>query len=418
MSNSILLLILLLFYTISGAGITILAKYIYLEKSKNVYFEHNWFIIILMYFAEMMGIPLYYITHHKNNKKEIKEDSDFDNFLNSSVDDESEEKVELPRYKKILFLGYPFIFDQIPSCIGFLCLIVLPGSIYNMLRGLSIIFISFSISKFYLRNKHTFDQSIAFIISIIGFIIVGLSAFFGGKQKNKNENDSNIGLVILNIGMIFISMFLQSIAYFIREFYMKKYLFPPFLFIGTEGLFGFIFNIILCIMFYFIECGTDPSEFLQHLCTKDEDKNWKVENIIFAFEQMFENKKILFLIIGLVICLTLFNMLLILIIKYGGAMSISLVENTRTFFVWLFFILPWVNDELRETFNWIRLIGLIFIFVSIIVYFGFLKFDERKEMRKKLEALSKIEDLYEETETESKDKSILSFEDLSRDEEK
>ena len=171
-------------------------------------------------------------------------------------------------------------------------------------------------------------------------------------------------------------------------------------------------------MFYFIECGTDPSEFLQHLCTKDEDKNWKVENIIFAFEQMFENKKILFLIIGLVICLTLFNMLLILIIKYGGAMSISLVENTRTFFVWLFFILPWVNDELRETFNWIRLIGLIFIFVSIIVYFGFLKFDERKEMRKKLEALSKIEDLYEETETESKDKSILSFEDLSRDEEK
>ena len=145
---------------------------------------------------------------------------------------------------------------------------------------------------------------------------------------------------------------------------------------------------------------------------------WRVENLTFALEQMFENKKIFIFIIGLVICQCIFNMFFIHIIKYGGAMSISLVENSRTFLVWLFFILPLVNEDLRETFNWLRLTGLFFIFACIIVYFGVLKCDERKEMRKKLEALSKIEDLYGDTESEPKDKSIFDFEDLNGDEEK
>ena len=417
MSNSILLLILLLIYSISGAGITILTKYIYSEKSKGVLFEHNWFFIILMYFAEMMGIPFYYLTHCKNNKKEIKEDLDIDNFLNSQ-EEEIEEKIELTKCKKLLLLGYPFIFDMISSSIEFLCLIALPGSIYNSIRGVTIILISFIISKYFLKNKHSLDQSIAFIISIVGFILIGLSTFFGNKQNDKYENKANIGLILLNIVLIIISSLFISIFNFIQEYNMKKYLFPPFLFIGIQGLFGLIFNIILCIIFYFIKCGTTPSEFLQNLCTKDLNNIWRVENLTFALEQMFENKKILIFIIVLVICLCIFNMFFIHIIKYGGAMSISLVENSRTFLVWLFFILPWVNEDLRETFNWLRLTGLFFIFACIIVYFGVLKCDERKEMRKKLEALSKIEDLYGDTESEPKDKSIFDFEDLNGDEEK
>ena len=67
MSNSIVIFILLLLYSIIGACITITTKYLYSEKSNNIYFSHNWFLNILMFFAEMMEITiiLYYIIYKK-----------------------------------------------------------------------------------------------------------------------------------------------------------------------------------------------------------------------------------------------------------------------------------------------------------------------------------------------------------------
>lgn len=404
MSRSILLLILLLFFSFFGASNTILTKYIYLQKSKNSLFIHNWFFDIIMFFAEMMGIPLYYLTHFKKTKKETKEDSEFDSFLNSS-EEEKKVKVGLSKIKKIVYLSYPFIFDSIASSIGFICLIIIPASINNLLKGVVIIIITFLISKFYLKNKHTFDQYIAFIISIIGFILVFLSAFFGDKSNNSTD-ETNIGLNILGIFLVIISVILQSIGFCLEEYYMKTYSFHPFLFIGSEGLCGFIFNIILCIIFYFIKCGSNPSELLKNLCTKDEDDIWRVENALFAFEQVFDNKIILIYIIFLTISISAFNMFGIHINKFGGAMARSLVENSRAFFVWLFFMLPWVNEDLRESFNWIRLFGLIFIFGSIIIYFGVLKFDEKKKNKMELKALSNFDDFFGEIPDESLDRMI------------
>ena len=117
---------------------------------------------------------------------------------------------------------------------------------------------------------------------------------------------------------------------------MRKYCIHPFLCIGIEGLFGFIFNLILCIIFYFIPCREEPEGLFEKLCTKDNNNGWCVENIIFAFKQICDNGTIAKIIIILFICFFPNNLFGITINKYGGALNRSFIENLRSFLVWLY----------------------------------------------------------------------------------
>ena len=391
MSNSFIILILLLLFSIFGATNSILLKYLFKEQSKNVYFNHNWFIVIIMFFAEMIGIPLYYIIYRITKKNDIKEDPIFKDIVLYSFEKKEEVTEELPKIKKIFFLGYPFIFDMFQTGVGLAFPTMLPGGINNMIKGVLLILITFLLSKFYLKHKYNLDQYISFIISIIGFILVGISTILQEKEKNGNESETNIGLMIADIILAIVCVCFRSLKFCIEEYYMRKYSFHPFLFIGTEGLFGFIFSIFLCIIFYFIKCGSDPSDFLQKLCTKDGNGIWRIENAIFAFQQIFDNKNILLYIIFLIISISVFNIVGISINKFGGAMSRSIVENTRAFFIWIFFVIPWVEEELRESFDLLRLIGLILIFGNLLIYFGILRLHERRRLKKQLRAYSQDE---------------------------
>ena len=183
------------------------------------------------------------------------------------------------------------------------------------------------------------------------------------------------------------AMFCQSVQNFIiEENIIRTYRIHQFLFIGLEGVFGSIFNLILCIILYFINCN--PNEYTKQICTQDDKENWKVENSLFAFKQIYENYIILILLIAFMIIIAIYNMIAISIIKYGGALTRGIVENIRTILVWIIFLIPWTTDSLRENFNWYRLAGVIFIIGSLLFYFSVFKIDEKMTIRSKIIALS------------------------------
>ena len=76
-------------------------------------------------------------------------------------------------------------------------------------------------------------------------------------------------------------------------------------------------------------------------------------------------------------------------------MARSLIENFRTFIVSGYFLFPWVKDELKEDFNYLRLIGLIFTLFSLLSYFELFKCEERIMIKKKIKALNKMDDIIE-----------------------
>ena len=391
MSNKSLLILLLIFYTLSGASITIINKNLYLQESRNKIFSHNWFLNNVMFTAEILAIPIYYILKRKRKKSKKKESTETED----SSEKESIKEINISKAKKIFYQSYPFIFDLTATFLANMALIRLHGSIHIMIRGSSIIIFTFIFSRFIMGNKHILDHYIALVLSVVGFIFVGLSTYFGQETNNNSDKEPKALYILFWIFVVFISQILQAIQFCLEEYYMKKYEFHPFLYIGLEGVFGFIFNIILCIIFYFIKCGNFYHYIKINICTEDDDNIWRLENFVFAIEQIFSNYIIIILIIFIFLSLFLYNLLGISINKYGGAVARSLIENFRTFLVSGYFLFPWVKDELKEDFNYLRLIGLIFTLFSLVSYFELFKCEERIMIKKKILALSKMDDIIE-----------------------
>ena len=247
MSNKSLLILLLIFYTLSGASITIINKHLYLQESRSKIFSHNWFLNNVMFTAEILGIPIYYILKSKRKKSKKKENKETED----SSEKESIKEINISNAKKIFYQSYPFIFDLTASFLANMALIRLPGSIQIMIKGSSIIIFTFSFSRFIMGNKHILDHYIALVLSVVGFIFVGLSTYFGQESNNNSGKEVEALYISFWILVVFISQIIEAIQFCLQEYYMKKYAFHPFVYIGLEGVFGFIFNnFSIIILFY------------------------------------------------------------------------------------------------------------------------------------------------------------------------
>lgn len=404
MKTSYKLCFLLVFYVILGASISIILKYVYNEKSKGVPFYHKSFITLLMFFSEIFSLPVYYIKNRKLQKDSIKEDN------NKISEDElliqENEIKQISIKKKMAYIIIASILDYFACFLGDLALAFISQSFARLLNPLALVEIIFLYSWYKARKKKKkiiLDQLIGFIISAVAIFIICLSVFYGIISDKKYEGETEgllrFKLFLISFFMVLFSAIFQSIQNLIEENLIREYNIHQFYCIGYEGIFGFIFNLILCIIFYFTKCDVNDnsqnSKTIAHICNKDDKNVYRMEDPLFAFEQMFEEKKILYLLITIII-LRIFNkMISISIIKYGGALTRGLIENFRIVIFWAYFVIPWVEDKLLERFNWLKLLGVIFTVVSLIFYFNISKIDEKRTIREKIGVLSSFNEIPE-----------------------
>jgi len=387
MSPFMILVLLSVFYVLAGACNAGFNKYIVSQVSLDLKFSHGWFLNLVMFIGESMGIPVFYLFFHKKEESENKE----------------EEKK--PPINKFL-LAIPGALDTCSTGLANIGLILLPASIYQMLKG-SLIVMTFLMSKFVVRNKHTLDHYIAIPVSTLGVVLVGLSAYLNADE-NKSEGSSDASQTLLGIILMLIAMFILSIQFCFDEYFMRKYSCHPLICIGYEGVFGFFINLILCVVFYFIKCGSykegeEPPYFVRNMCTGDNDNVWRPENIVFAFQQLFDNTILSIIVPITIIFMSSFNILGVSITKYGSATTRSVTDNCRSFLVWLWFLMPFNKEELIEHFNWLQLIGFICICMGAFMYNGLFKLEERRVRKNKK---IKLEDP-EEGDQETDNKKLL-----------
>ena len=335
---------------------------------------------------------------NKNNEEEIiinKEENKNEEKKNKNEEEENKnkeeeekknnEEEEKPEINKFL-LAIPGFTDTCSTGIANIGLILLPASIYQMLKG-SLIVMTFLMSKFVVKNKHILDHYIAIPISTLGVFLVGLSAYLNADDKENDEHSSSASQTLLGIILMLLSMFILSIQFIFDEYFMRKYKCHPLICIGYEGVFGFFINLFLCITFSFIKCanyGKDekPSYFVENICTEDDKRNWYPENLIFAFRQLFHNNVLIIIVPTVIIFMSSFNILGVSITKYGSATTRSVTDNVRSFLVWLWFLMPFNNKKLIEHFSFLQLFGFLCICLGAFVYNGLFKLEERKNKRK------------------------------------
>ena len=76
MSPLTILILLSIFYVLAGACNAGFNKYIVSQKAYGRKFSHSWFLNLVMFIGESMGIPVYYILFKKkeNTEKENNEE--------------------------------------------------------------------------------------------------------------------------------------------------------------------------------------------------------------------------------------------------------------------------------------------------------------------------------------------------------
>ena len=403
MNDFTILIILSVFYVLAGACNAGFNKYIVSQETLGLKFSHGWFLNLVMFVGESMGIPVFYLFFNK--KKSPKENNDDTKHIQGdqqeTIEEEVEEEEKKPEINKFL-LAIPGFLDTCSTGLANIGLILLPASIYQMLKG-SLIILTFLMSKFIVKNKHTWDHYVAIPVSTTGVVLVGLSAYLNADEKSDDGgNFSDAKTTLLGIVLMVIAMFILSIQFCFDEHFMRKYSCHPLICIGYEGIFGFFINLLLCIIFYFIKCGSyedkeEPPYFVKNMCTGDNDNVWRPENIIFAFRQLINNSLLSILVPITIIFMASFNIFGVSITKYGSATTRTVTDNCRSFLVWIFFLMPFNQKDLIETFNVLQLIGFLLICLGAFIYNGLFKLEERLESdnKKKIE-LKKLNDIEEE----------------------
>ena len=406
-----ILILLSVFYVLAGASNAGFNKYIVSQKAFGRKFSHSWFLNLIMFIGESMGIPVYYILFNKKEKnkplliaekKEEDEEKDEEG-ENKNKEIPTPDEVEEEKKPEInkFYLAIPAFTDTCSTGLANIGLILLPASIYQMLKG-SLIIMTFLMSKFFIRNKHILDHYIAIPVSTLGVILVGLSAYMNAsEEEDQGKSDkSDASQTLLGIILMVIAMFILSIQFCFDEYFMRKYKCHPLICIGYQGVFGFFINLFLCFIFYFIKCGSyndneEPEYLVENMCTGDEENVYRPENIVFALRQYVENKVLTALVPIAIFFMSSFNILGVSITKYGSATTRSVTDNIRSFLVWLWFLLPFNQEDLIEHFNVLQLIGFLCISMGAFIYNGIFKLEERKQRRNKKIILEQIKGIDE-----------------------
>ena len=406
-----ILILLSVFYVLAGASNAGFNKYIVSQKAFGRKFSHSWFLNLIMFIGESMGIPVYYILFNKKEKnkplliaekKEEDEEKDEEG-ENKNKEIPTPDEVEEEKKPEInkFYLAIPAFTDTCSTGLANIGLILLPASIYQMLKG-SLIIMTFLMSKFFIRNKHILDHYIAIPVSTLGVILVGLSAYMNAsEEEDQGKSDkSDASQTLLGIILMLIAMFILSIQFCFDEYFMRKYKCHPLICIGYQGVFGFFINLFLCFIFYFIKCGSyndneEPEYLVENMCTGDDENVYRPENIVFALRQYAENKVLTALVPIAIFFMSSFNILGVSITKYGSATTRSVTDNIRSFLVWLWFLLPFNQEDLIEHFNVLQLIGFLCISMGAFIYNGIFKLEERKQRRNKKIILEQIKGIDE-----------------------
>ena len=360
--NKVLLYILILLMIGTGSVNTIFNKILQKLKGKGILFEqHHWIITFGMFCGELASIFFYiYVSIKKKTSKkgEILVEGQQQTEEENQETKESEKK-ERPPVPTNLIFAITASCDLAGTTINTFGLTYLTTSMFQMMRGLELFFVCFW-STVYLKNP-LYRHAVLGISSLIfGLFLVGLNAIL--NDKGETARNPPVGIVLLCVSQLF-----SSTEYVIQEKFIKHYDVHPFQLVGFEGLWGVIMYTTLLVIFQFIDCS-DWSDALKEICFEDDEKHIVVEDSIFAFKQMWDNKQLLIVYIFYVVSIALYNIVGINLTKLVSSTARAVVDTVRTVFIWLFFLFFTPVEGTEEDFHVLQLIGFFFVVLGTLVY--------------------------------------------------
>lgn len=230
------------------------------------------------------------------------------------------------------WLFVPALCDFITSTLQYIALNFISGSVYQMMRGGTIITTAI-FARFFLKTAIQRHQILGCAFAFIGVFVVGLSNML---FKSSNSTDASTvtclliqSLQIAGYILILASLVFNGFFFVFEQKLLNKYHLDPLEVVGYEGLFGLCGYFLLLPILSYTPCGLGVD-----VCVFNEagfpffERPWEY------FAEAFSNGPLLFFCILGIFSIATFNVAGVTVTKNINALARSIADVTRTILVW------------------------------------------------------------------------------------
>lgn len=319
-------------------------------------FEQPVFQTVQMFVAEMLCWIMHAIITRYSRTHDVDIASTYQPVGTSVEDVEDGEPAEigpLPELKgrKVSFLSLPALMDTLATTLMNLGLLLVPVSVYQMMRGAIVLFVAV-LSTVFLKHRITRVQWTGLLAVVGGVFLVGVSAAFKPKSDLADSSEDREVSVkaLLGVGMILFGQLFTATQFVYEEHLLEHHTLPPLRLVAWEGTFGTLITVVGSAVIYFI-LPSHPASF----------------NLVTGLHQVTESKQLVWSSLGIMISMATFNFCGISVTRTISATSRSTIDTCRTLGIWVVSLaLGW------EQFQFLQLVGFALLVYGTLLFNGLL----------------------------------------------
>lgn len=151
---------------------------------------------------------------------------------------------------------------------------------------------------------------------------MGIASIVGSSS---NSSSGSSGGVLIGMGMVILSLFVQSSQMVYEEMLFTKYELPAQRMVGIEGLFGMVFLFMWMMIFTFIKCPNSE------MC----DIRGYFEDPVAGIHQLLHTPMLLFWSCVTIVSIMFFNNYGLVLTKTVSSVFRAFWDASRTVLVWV-----------------------------------------------------------------------------------
>lgn len=238
-----------------------------------------------------------------------------------------------------LLFAAPAMCDLIASTTLFVALELTSASVYQMLRGATVLFTGL-LSRLVLKRKFQLYQWVGIAGVVVGLACVGLASILVHADGEKTPPNPVLGNILVVAAQVVVAA--QMV---IEEKIFSKYKPVPMQFVGWEGLYGTAVILVVLLVFLAVPAGKRP----------DDIGIWA--------QQLGNDWRALVSALCMLLATPTFNVTGQAITKYMSGTTRMVLDTLRNIVVWVFSL--WLFGE---KFKWLQLVGFVILVGGTAVY--------------------------------------------------
>lgn len=347
---------LLLFGTITS----LFAKIVYElhgvgREGESKLFRKPWAMTTVMFLGMTMCLPLAYWNQYQRKKAALSDNTEVDSLLRA--DSELAPLKEQSELREVCLLAIPTVFDLMATILMNIGLLSVTASVYQMMRGAEMLFAA-AFSVLFLHRTLNRNHYIGISCCVVGICLVGAASLLSGDG---GATTVSTWQMFGGMSLIVVSQAVQAAQITFEDFFLSSMNISPLKIVGFEGLWGSAAMLLVLL------------PIVQRLPGKDG--GGVHEDSLDTLHMIGSNGVLVAILLIDMAALLFYNVSGMCVTGNLGAVFRTVLETTRTLFVWLvgllLFYTPLGFGQLGErwtVFSFMQAAGFVVLVGGTMIY--------------------------------------------------